>query len=239
MRKRKPRQGTPGQIVTGQRAIVAQNDSAASLARLMAERFDHLAQEVVESFQLGDRAQRVARLQRAETEILVGMQRVIGWLERNRPAETAELVKRRMDSILRTAVHCAGLEIPEYAGGAIAPVTGKPSLGARRTATLFVTAKAFDNSLQQWANDIEQEGEEQALGRGAQKRRRIPPAKRTKPMTLREAARLMGYGTSRDAAERLRAAIRTGAVHCESLTRQQHIFGLDDFPKDTWPKVKP
>jgi hypothetical protein len=69
-------------------------------------------------------------------------------------------------------------------------------------------------------------------------RTRIPPAKRTRPMTLREAARLMGHGNSRDAAERLRAAINAGAVPCQTLTRQQHVFSLDDFPTANWPQAK-
>jgi site-specific DNA-cytosine methylase len=67
------------------------------------------------------------------------------------------------------------------------------------------------------------------------RQKKIPPTKRTRPMSLREAARLMGYGASRDAAEKLRAAIDTGAVPCETLTRQQHVFSLDDFPKKRWP----
>jgi hypothetical protein len=67
--------------------------------------------------------------------------------------------------------------------------------------------------------------------------KKIPPAKRTRPMSLREAARFMGYGTSRDAAEKLRAAIDAGAVLCETLTRQQHVFSLDDFPKKQWPQA--
>ena len=69
------------------------------------------------------------------------------------------------------------------------------------------------------------------------RQKKIPPAKRTRPMSLREAARLMGHGTSRDAAERLRAAINNGAVPCETLTRQQHVFSLDDFPKKQWPQA--
>jgi hypothetical protein len=69
--------------------------------------------------------------------------------------------------------------------------------------------------------------------------KKIPPAKRTRPMSLREAARLMGYGKSRDAAEKLRAAIDVGAVPCETLTRQQHVFSLDFFPQGKWPQAKP
>jgi len=70
-------------------------------------------------------------------------------------------------------------------------------------------------------------------------RRKIPASKRTKPMSLKEAARLIGFGKGRDAAERLRAAIDNGTVRYEKLTRQQHIFSLDDFHKDKWPHARP
>jgi hypothetical protein len=70
-------------------------------------------------------------------------------------------------------------------------------------------------------------------------RNKIPAEKRTRPMTLRAAARLMGYGNSQDAAERLRAAVDAGAVAHEKLTRQQHIFSKDDFPKDVWSQLVP
>jgi hypothetical protein len=49
----------------------------------------------------------------------------------------------------------------------------------------------------------------------------------------------MGYGDSRDAAEKLRAAIDTKAVRCETLTRQQHVFSLDDFPKNIHKQILP
>jgi hypothetical protein len=66
---------------------------------------------------------------------------------------------------------------------------------------------------------------------------RIRPEYRTRPMTLREAARLMGYGQSKDASERLRAAIKAGAVPCETLTRQQHIFSKKAFPSEAQGKL--
>jgi hypothetical protein len=66
---------------------------------------------------------------------------------------------------------------------------------------------------------------------------RIPPRYRTRPMPLREAARLMGYGSSQDAAERLRAAITAGAVRCEQLTRQQHVFSKKEFPREVWGQL--
>lgn len=65
---------------------------------------------------------------------------------------------------------------------------------------------------------------------GSNGRAKILPERRTRPMALRVAAKLMGYGKSRDAAERLRAAIKADAVACESHTRQQHVFDRNDFP---------
>jgi hypothetical protein len=87
---------------------------------------------------------------------------VTGWLERRRPPDKADLVKRRLLSVLSEAVRCAGLDIPEYAGGTVAQVTGEPTLGATRTATLVVTAKAFAAELLRWADDIEAEDETMA-----------------------------------------------------------------------------
>jgi hypothetical protein len=76
--------------------------------------------------------------------------------------------------------------------------------------------------------------------KAAQRRQsKIPPAKRTRPMSLREAARLMGYENSRDAAEKLRAAIKTGALKYEKLTRQQHVFSIDDFPSNIHKQILP
>jgi hypothetical protein len=133
----------------------------------MAERIGRLPHEVLESFQFSDPARRVARLQHVEAEILVGMHPVIGWLERRRPPDKAELVKRRMDYVLRESVQCAGLDIPEYAGGKVAQVTGEPTLGATRTATLAVSASAFAQDLLGWADDIEAEDEQEPLPRRA------------------------------------------------------------------------
>jgi hypothetical protein len=104
----------------------------------MAERVGQLPRHVVDSFRLADPNQRVHKLEEAADEIAIGMLPVIGWLERRRSPGAAELVKRRMFLVLNEAVACAGMEIPEYAGGTIAPNTGEPSTGAMRTATLVV-----------------------------------------------------------------------------------------------------
>jgi hypothetical protein len=69
---------------------------------------------------------------------------------------------------------------------------------------------------------------------------KIAPANRTRPMSKSEAARLMGYvGTDKARVKQLRAAIVGGIVACESRTRQQHVFDLNQFPKVNWAKIMP
>lgn len=61
----------------------------------------------------------------------------------------------------------------------------------------------------------------------------IPAEDRTRPMTLQEAARLMGLGegiTDKKAAQRLRDYIKDGTILCQSLSRQKHYFRIADFP---------
>lgn len=80
---------------------------------------------------------------------------VIGWIERRRSAETAELVKHRTFHALREAAECVRTGIPEYVGGTIAGTPGGPSEGARRTAELALFARALAKSLDDWAVEIE------------------------------------------------------------------------------------
>jgi hypothetical protein len=75
-------------------------------------------------------------------------------------------------------------------------------------------------------------GEDAAAGK-------IPPECRTVPLSLKQAARLMGYGRRREAQKRLRAAMDTGAVRYERLTRQQYVFDRNDFPAEAWGQVVP
>jgi hypothetical protein len=66
----------------------------------------------------------------------------------------------------------------------------------------------------------------------------IHPNRRTIPLPLGEAARLMGYkGDKNLKTKKLRAAIDTGAVTCEKLTRQQFVFDKHQFPKEVWNKL--
>jgi hypothetical protein len=66
---------------------------------------------------------------------------------------------------------------------------------------------------------------------------RIPPEDRTRPMTLKEAAQLMGYEGGKQGASRLSQAIDSGAVKAESRTRQQYVFTKQDFPKEVWQRL--
>jgi hypothetical protein len=238
MARQKPRQTTGDRATPNRQQSEPRLATPATAAREIADRIDHLCHDVVESFQSDKADERRSRLDRIGIEIRVGMLPVIGWLERRRPPGTVEVVKHRMEFVLSEASQCAGLDIPEYAGGIIARHTGQPSGSAERNATLVVPVRLFAASLREWAGEIEAEDMRRLDPSPPASRSRIPPAKRTRPMTLREAARFMGYGSSRDAAERLRAAIAAGSVQCESLTRQQHVFHLDDFPSEKWPNVK-
>jgi hypothetical protein len=78
--------------------------------------------------------------------------------------------------------------------------------------------------------------------RDEQEKKRIPVNHRTVPMTLTEAAALMGYARSRSrekARKMLREAIGNGAVKCEKLDRQQFVFDRRDFPKEVQQKLGP
>jgi hypothetical protein len=65
---------------------------------------------------------------------------------------------------------------------------------------------------------------------------KIPPDERTRPLALKEAAKLMGY-RGKKAAEQLKAAIDNRTVKSERLTRQQHVFSKLDFPESVWDKL--
>jgi hypothetical protein len=67
---------------------------------------------------------------------------------------------------------------------------------------------------------------------------RIPSENRTRPMSLQEAACLMGY-KGRRADRQLRSAIDDGGIVCEKLTRQQFIFDRRQFPEGNLHKVVP
>jgi hypothetical protein len=66
----------------------------------------------------------------------------------------------------------------------------------------------------------------------------VPPDERTRPMSLQEAARLMGLGGNKKGAERLRTYIDDGSIPCERLSRQRYIFSKVKFPKEVWDRLK-
>jgi hypothetical protein len=65
---------------------------------------------------------------------------------------------------------------------------------------------------------------------------RIPPDERTRPMSLKEAASLMGW-VGRKAAEQLRASMDSGAIKYERLSRQSYVFSRTDFPEEVWGRL--
>jgi hypothetical protein len=125
--------------------------------RQMAERIRRIPHDVLESFQLDDPAARVAKLEHVEAEILADTFPVIAWWERKQPPDKAALVKHRLEFVLREAVHCAGLEIPEYAGGTVTRREGEASAGMWRAANLALQAKLLALSLHGWADDLEED----------------------------------------------------------------------------------
>jgi hypothetical protein len=65
----------------------------------------------------------------------------------------------------------------------------------------------------------------------------IPASFRTRPMTLKRAATYIYGSASKDAVKRLRSAIEHGTIHCETQTRQQHVFSKMHFPKELWKDI--
>jgi hypothetical protein len=93
--------------------------------------------------------------------------------------------------------------------------------------------------IRSWLKDLKKKaGRPKPTGAS---RKKIPPDKRTRPMSLKEAARLMGYkaANNKKAAESLRRAMNIGAIPYEELTRKSFVFSRDDFPKRSWPKILP
>lgn len=147
------------EVTSEKQARREENATVADRARQMAERIRRLPDDLVTSFALANPIERVGKLKHIALEISVDMLPVISWLERNRPAANAELVKRRMHYALQEIVQCAELEIPEYSGGIIHRQSGeKPSSeGASRTAEIVVFVMVFSATLHEWAEDIEAE----------------------------------------------------------------------------------
>jgi hypothetical protein len=71
---------------------------------------------------------------------------------------------------------------------------------------------------------------------------RILPEQRTIPMTLRRAAKLMGYTVHRgkkDAVKLLSRTIKDGTIKAEKLNRQSYVFDRRDFPPESLTHITP
>lgn len=67
----------------------------------------------------------------------------------------------------------------------------------------------------------------------------IPPSRRTRPLSYRKAAKLLGLpGSPKKAAESLAAAVREKTYRCVHHSRQMHFFDIRDFPKDVHDLVR-
>lgn len=68
---------------------------------------------------------------------------------------------------------------------------------------------------------------------------RIPLKRQTRPMSLREAGRLMGYkGSPKNVAKRVRRMIDDGSIRVMEENRQTFIFDTKDFPDVNYKKVR-
>jgi hypothetical protein len=68
----------------------------------------------------------------------------------------------------------------------------------------------------------------------------IPSDRRSRPMTLREAARLMGYrGNPRNIAKRLRQHLDDNGSRYERINRQTYVFDVTAFSEAVRPKLLP
>jgi hypothetical protein len=68
----------------------------------------------------------------------------------------------------------------------------------------------------------------------------IPPERRTRPLGVAEAAKLMGYqGSAKARTDRLRGAMKAGAIRSICINRQSYVFDRNDFPKESQPKLTP
>jgi hypothetical protein len=72
-------------------------------------------------------------------------------------------------------------------------------------------------------------------------RDRIPPERRTIPMTLKKAAECLGYTDhhgEKNAVEMLSKSIRDGSFRAEKLNRQRYVFDRSDFPEEAQQEIK-
>jgi hypothetical protein len=67
----------------------------------------------------------------------------------------------------------------------------------------------------------------------------IPPEFRSKPITKKLAAALLGRPNEDSGVKWLKACIDDGTIHCEELTKQSFVFDIRQFPESGHPKLLP
>jgi hypothetical protein len=128
------------------------------IAREVADRIAAIPNQIVSSFVLKTPALRVNLINEMTGEISSRAFSVITWIERNRPM-AANLEKSRLFQLQDTAEQCAGLDIPEYAGGVVTRQRNAPIVGNIRVVAEFsVFCLMFSKAMLGWAEEIEAAG---------------------------------------------------------------------------------
>jgi len=129
----------------------------------------------------------------------------------------------QLDGLLRRLIEHYGKDEHETLQRAIAAV-------AKQRGCLMAVVRAMSFRRFNQAIDVAIEGNA---------RTPIPADERTKPMSYRFAADLMGKGNSKDAAEWLSKCVAEGTILCEHLSRQMHIFSRKSFLPKVWKRIMP
>jgi hypothetical protein len=172
---------------------------------------------------------------------------------------TGPIPRSRLESEIRWEADLAlsgwiqGLLSSETIPAALAEIHNAPStvtrelVGIECSSPPLQKAEVGGNSQVARKRKLESEpslgaDDDQSDGSEASQRSRIPPENRTRPMTLREAARLMGYARTRNskkAVVTLRNAMDDGLVPHEKINRQCYVFDRNKFPSEVWSKLTP
>ncbi|QEG34439.1 hypothetical protein [Bythopirellula goksoeyrii] len=136
------------------------SESVAIIARNLAEHISTLSTEIIDSFSLDSREERVLKLRDITGRIIFNeLAPVSLWLERNRPPDKVDMFRRRIHFICDEAIVCVGLDIPEYSGGLIKQAKEGycHSQEQVRFAKFSISALAAVDYILGWATEIEAE----------------------------------------------------------------------------------
>jgi hypothetical protein len=125
------------------------------IAKEVADRIAAIPSQIISSFAVKTPALRVNLINEMTGEISARGFSVITWIERNRPL-AANLEKSRLFQLQDTAESCAGLDIPEYAGGVVTRDRDVPLRGNIRILAEFsMFCLMFSKAMLGWAEEIE------------------------------------------------------------------------------------